>query len=177
MTDAQWSGSSTPYLGSGQGDAWGKEAADQGRIGSQRILKAGSVTASEGIAQRLGLTEGAAVTERQRLILLDDRPVELANSYWPANWAAGTALAQARRIRGGAVSLLADLGYTPGHVGEEIATRPPVEEEIQTLGLAPDEWVLTLTRTISTPGGHPYEVSVMVSPGRIGRLHYSMEVD
>ncbi|MFD4547242.1 UTRA domain-containing protein [Streptomyces sp. NPDC058466] len=177
MTEAQWSGSSTPYLGSGQGDAWGKEAADQGRTGSQRILKAGPVAAYEAIAQRLGLPEGSPVVERQRLILLDGQPVELAISYWPANWAAETALAQPGRIRGGAVSLLAELGYTPGRVDEDVSTRPPTREEIQTLGLAAEEWILSMTRTITAPDGRPYEVSVMVSPGRIGRLHYSMKVD
>jgi DNA-binding GntR family transcriptional regulator len=177
VTEAQWSGSSTPYLGSGQGDAWGKEAADQGRTGSQRILKAGPIAASEEVAQQLGLPEGEAVVERQRLILLDGQPVELAISYWPASWAAETALAQPGRIRGGAVSLLAELGYTPGRVDEDVSTRPPTREEVQTLELAVEEWILSMARTITTPDGRPYEVSVMVSPGRIGRLHYSMKVD
>lgn len=177
MTDAQWSGSSTPYLGSGQGDVWGEEAADQGRTGSQQILKAGPTTASREVAQRLGLPEGANVVERQRLILLDGQPVELAISYWPASWAAETALARPGKIRGGAVSLLAELGYTPGRVDEDVAARPPMGWESEALALTAGEWVLSMIRTIATPEGRPYEVSVMVSPGRIGRLHYSMKVD
>lgn len=177
MTDAQWSGSSTPYLGSGQGDAWGKEAAGQGRTGSQRILKAGPTTASREVTRRLGLPDGANVVERQRLILLDEKPVELAISYWPAAWAAETALARPGRIRGGAVSLLAELGYTPGRVDEDVAARPPAGRESEALALPAGEWVLCMIRTIAAPEGNPYEVSVMVSPGRIGRLHYSMKVD
>lgn len=177
MTDAQWSGSSTAYLGSGQGDAWGKEAADQGRTGSQRILKAGPTTSSREVAQRLGLPEGANVVERERLILLDGNPVELAISYWPAIWAEETALARPGKIRGGAVSLLADLGYTPGRVDEDVAARPPTGWESEALALTAGEWVLSMIRTIAAPEGRPYEVSVMVSPGRIGRLHYSMKVD
>ncbi|MGK3107954.1 UTRA domain-containing protein [Streptomyces sp. WAC05858] len=178
MTDDRWTGSSTPYIQSSQGDAWSKEAAGQGRSGAQRILKAEEAPAPRAIAEALGLSTGAGAVTRQRLILLDGQPIELANSYWPSEIATGTPLNETGKIRGGAVSLLAELGYQPGEITEEIHTRPPTKEEAEALQLADtSEWVLTLTRTISTPDGHPYEVSVMVSPGRIGRLHYSMKVD
>ncbi|PAZ15645.1 hypothetical protein CLM62_12680 [Streptomyces sp. SA15] len=175
MTETHWTGSSAPYLESGQGDVWGKEAAAQGRTGTQRILRAEQASAPQEVAAHLGLTPGTPVILRQRLISLDSRPIELANSYWPASFAAQTALAQKGRIRGGAVSLLASLGYKPESVQEYVTTRPPTREEAEALQLADNhEWILCLTRVISS-GGHPYEVSVMVSPGRIGRLHYSMK--
>lgn len=176
MAEGQWSGSSTPYLGTGQGDAWGKEAAAKGKLGTQRLLGAGRQIPDSDIAQRLQLQAGAEVIERQRLILLNEEPVEIAKSYWPVTLAGDTPLARPSKIRGGAVSLLASLGYTPGNVDEEIATRPPTDSEALALGLAAGEWVLTLTRIIRAATGEPYEVSVMVSPGRIGRLHYSMKV-
>lgn len=178
MAEARWTGSSAPYLESGQGDVWGKEAAAQGRSGTQQILSAGEVPAPQEVATRLHIELGVPVVARQRLIQLDGQPIELANSYWPTDIASGTALAETGKVRGGAVSLLASLGYEPGAVTEEVGTRPPTKEEAQTLRLTNNrEWVLTLTRAITTPDGLPYEVSVMVSPGRIGRLHYSMKVD
>lgn len=178
MTDNRWTGSSTPYIQSGQGDAWGKEAAERGRSGTQRILGAGSQPAPLAVAEAMGVALGEPVVARQRLILLDEKPIEYANSYWPTSVAAGTQLEATGKIRGGAVSLLAELGYRPGTVSEDVQTRPPTQEEADVLQLASNsEWVLTLTRTIATPDGQPYEVSVLVSPGRIGRLHYSMEVD
>ena len=178
MAGEYWTGSSTPYIESGQGDAWGNEAAAQGRSGTQRILKAEEIPAPQEIANRLNLPPGTPVIKRQRLILLDERPIELAHSYWPADIAAGTPLASTGKVRGGAVSLLADLGYEPGAVAEDVQTRPPTREEAEALQLTDNaDWALTLTRTITTPDGRPYEVSVMVSPGRIGRLHYSMKVD
>lgn len=178
MAEARWTGSSAPYLESGQGDVWGKEAAAQGRSGTQQILSAGEVPAPQEVATRLHIEPGAPVVARQRLIQMDGQPIELANSYWPPGIASGTALAETGKVRGGAVSLLASLGYEPGAVAEEVGTRPPTKEEAQVLQLADNrEWVLTLTRAITTPDGRPYEVSVMVSPGRIGRLHYSMKVD
>ncbi|MCX5158111.1 UTRA domain-containing protein [Streptomyces sp. NBC_00264] len=178
MTQDRWTGSSTPYIDSGQGDAWGKEAAQQGRSGTQRILSANEEPAPRAIAEALHLKPGALVVARQRVILLDDQPIEVARSYWPAEVAAGTPLASTGKIRGGAVTLLATLGYEPGTVTEDILTRPPAKEEAEALQLTDNsEWVLVLTRTITTPDGRPYEVSVMVSPGRIGRVHYSMKVD
>lgn len=178
MAEHRWAGSSTPYIESGQGDAWGKEAAQQGRSGTQRILSANEEPAPHAVAEALHLPPGASVVTRQRLILLDEHPIEVARSHWPATVAAGTPLARTGKIRGGAVTLLANLGYKPGTVTEDVQTRPPTREEAEALQLADNsEWVLTLTRTITTPDGRPYEVSVMVSPGRIGRLHYSMEVD
>jgi DNA-binding GntR family transcriptional regulator len=178
VTQERWIGSSAPYIESGRGDAWGTEAAKRGRKGSQRILGAGTTAAPHAVAAALDLAVDSPVVVRQRLILLDDQPIEYAQSYWPADVAAGTALAQNEKIRGGAVTLLSDLGYTPGAVDEDVQTRPPTKEEAEALNLASNgEWVLTLTRTITAPDGRPYEVSVMVSPGRIGRHHYSMKVD
>lgn len=178
MTEARWTGASTPYIESDQGDVWGKEAAEQGRTGTQRILNAGSRPAPRGVAEALDLAPGTPVVARARLILLDGKPVEVAHSYWPAFIADDTPLARTEKIRGGAVTLLAELGYQPGTVSEDVQTRPPTKEEAEALQLTDNsEWILALTRTIASPDGHPYEVSVMVSPGRIGRLHYSMKVD
>jgi DNA-binding GntR family transcriptional regulator len=177
VTDAQWTGSSAPYLQSGQGDVWGKEAAAQGRNGTQRILRAEEVPASREVADYLDLAAGTPIVTRHRLIELDGRPIELAISHWPASLAAGSPLAQTGRIRGGAVSLLASMGYEPESTQEYVTTRPPTRGEAEALQLADNcEWILCLTRIIAS-GGRPYEMSVMVSPGRIGRLHYSMKVD
>ncbi|MGW6016033.1 UTRA domain-containing protein [Streptomyces sp. NPDC055210] len=178
MTQGRWSGSSTSYIEGGRGDAWGKEAAQRGRSGTQRILSADQKPAPHKVSQALQLQAGAPVVIRQRLILLDEQPVEVASSYWPVDVAAGTDLASTGKIRGGAVTLLAELGYAPGTVTEDVQTRPPTRDEAEVLQLTDNsEWVLALTRTIAAEDGRPYEVSVMVSPGRIGRLHYSMKVD
>lgn len=172
MDGSQWVGS-TAYLRPGQGDTWAAEAATRNAKGSQRILFAGPTDPPSGIAETLG----QQVVMRRRMMLLDDQPVEITDSYWPADIASGTALAERGRIRGGAVTLLAELGYTPTAVDEHVTTRPPSDIEVEHLGLAPGEWILQMQRVITDAHGRPYEVSVMVSPGRIGRLHYSMKVD
>lgn len=177
MSDAQWTGASAPYISPNQGDAWGKEAAAQGRTGTQRILFAGEVKAPAEVADALGVQQGQSVILRRRLILLDDIPVELADSYWPLAVASGTALASPGKVKGGAPTLLASLGYDPTSVTENVRVRPATPEELKTLKMADsDEWVLTLRRTITDGSNRPYEVFVSVAPGRIGQLNYSMKV-
>ena len=176
MPDAQWTGASAPYIRPNQGDAWGKEAASQGRTGTQRILFAGEAPAPAEVAASLNLPDGQAVVLRKRLILLDGVPVEIASSYWPLSIAAGTPLAGPDKVPGGAPTALAELGYTPHHVTETVQARPAAPEELATLAM-PDanEWVLTLHRTITDDSDRPYEVFVSVAPGRIGQLNYLMK--
>ncbi|MCX5528966.1 UTRA domain-containing protein [Streptomyces sp. NBC_00006] len=177
MTDPQWTGASAPYIRPKQGDAWGKEAAAQGRSGTQRILFAGEVAAPDEVAAAMDTEPGATVILRRRLVLLDDTPVELADSYWPLTVAAGTALASPGKVKGGAPTLLAELGYEPADVAESIRTRPATPEERKALAMEdPGEWVLTLRRTVKDASTRPYEVFVSVAPGRVGQLNYSMKV-
>lgn len=177
MTDAQWTGASAPYIHPNQGDAWAAEAATQGRTGTQQILFAGQTDSPTEVATALGVQSGEAVILRRRIILLDGIPVELADSYWPLAVAGGTALAAPGKVKGGAPTLLAQLGYEPAEVAEVVRTRPATPDELKLLALTdPGEWVLTLRRTIKDRGGRPYEVFVSAAPGRVGQLNYSMKV-
>lgn len=176
MTDAQWTGASAPYLRPNQGDAWGKEAATQGRTGTQRILFAGETSAPAEVASVLDIEEGQPVILRQRLVLLDEVPVEIANSYWPLSVAADTALALPGKVKGGAPTLLAALGHEPERVSENVRARPATPEELETLAMRDaSEWVLTLRRVILDASDQPYEMFVSVAPGHVGQLNYSMK--
>jgi DNA-binding GntR family transcriptional regulator len=177
VTDAQWTGASAPYIHPNQGDAWGKEGAAQGRTGTQRILFAGEAPAPDEVASALGVQLGQTVILRRRLILLDDIPVELADSYWPLAVAAGTALASPGKVKGGAPTLLAELGCKPAAVMENVRTRPATPEEREALAMEDSgEWVLTLRRTVTNASNRPYEVFISVAPGHVGQLNYSMKV-
>ncbi|MFF9476311.1 UTRA domain-containing protein [Streptomyces roseolus] len=97
MTGDAWIGETAPYLAPrepGQSDAWTDEAARRGRRGGQRLLRAGEVDAPDIVRTALGLSLGERVVVRRRLILLDDVPVELADSSYPLSIAGGTALAE-----------------------------------------------------------------------------------
>ncbi|MFF0645424.1 GntR family transcriptional regulator [Streptomyces tendae] len=179
MGASSWVSTSLPYLTpqeKGDGDAWAAEAEAQGRRGTQRILHAGEVPAPAEVARLLGVDEGEPVVVRRRLILLDEMPNELTDTYYPLAIAQGTALARTAKIRGGAVTLLAELGHIGVLVREDVMATMPDEEERRALETAPDEPVLRLTRVTLDREDHPIQVDRMVMPALRQRLRYEIEI-
>ncbi|MER5209269.1 UTRA domain-containing protein [Streptomyces sp. NPDC002838] len=174
-----WVSTSLPYLtprAKEQGDAWGAEAAAQGGRGTQRIVHAGEVPAPGDVAALFGISEGEAVVVRRRLILLDDQPNELTDTYYPTSVGRGTALARSAKIPGGAVTLLAELGYVGALVREDVTAGMPDEEERQALKTDPGEPVLRLTRLTLDRDDRPIQVDRMVMPALRQRLRYEIRI-
>jgi DNA-binding GntR family transcriptional regulator len=169
-----WTSVSMPYVSGLPGDTWGAEAAAHGGTGGQRLLGVDEVDAPEAVADALGQDPGQPMIVRRRLILFDEQPVELVDSYYPASIARGTRLADSRKIPGGAVALLATLGHPPRHVREDVSARFATLHETRTLQLSDPSCVLVLVRVITTDDALPVEVSVMtmVADGR--RLRYEL---
>jgi GntR family transcriptional regulator len=175
MTNAgPWTSVSMPYVSGPRGDAWGAEAAEHGGTGTQKLLSVDEMTASAAVADMLGLAPDEPVVVRRRLMLFNDHPVELVDSYYPATIARGTRLAESRKIRGGAVALLVDLGHPPRHVREDVSARLATPEERTALQLDDPSCVLLLSRTLIAENDLPVEASVMtmVADGR--RLRYEL---
>lgn len=176
MADMQRTPDSLAYVkprGAGETDAWSEET---GQRGGQRLAEVAEVVPPREVASTLRLSPGEKAVVRRRIILLDGDVIELADSYYPLSVARGTALTEKRKIKGGAPTLLAELGYRPRHVTEDLEFRPANEFECTTLALPDGASVLTLLRTTSTEDGSPYEVQLMVMKAP-RRLHYEIEVD
>ncbi|GCD37987.1 GntR family transcriptional regulator [Streptomyces chrestomyceticus JCM 4735] len=175
---SKWSsGESLPYVtprGVGEPDAWTAESACSG--GTQRLIGAGEASPPSEVRRALSLSDGEAAIVRRRVMYINDTPIELTDSWYPRRVAAGTALAEPRKIRGGAPTLLAELGYTTRFVTEEVGVRPVTSSESDRLGLTDGEGVLTLLRTTRTADREPIEVSLMVMKGP-RRIRYEIEVD
>lgn len=172
-----WIATSLPYLSprrEGEVDPWSQEAAQEGRTGTQKIREVVTETPPAEVARALELPEGALAVVRRRTMLLDDRPVELTDSWYPTDIAAGTALAEAGKIKGGAVTLLADLGYDVHESREEIEVRGATPQEAAELGLSAGAPVIVLRRTCLTADGKPFEASVMVMAPEGRRLRYRL---
>lgn len=179
MGGSGWVSTSLPYLTprlAGQGDAWAAEAAARGRRGAQRILHAGEVPAPAEVAQLLALAPGDPVVVRRRLILLDDEPSELTDTYYPAAIAGGTRLAGTAKIPGGALSLLAELGHVGVLVREDVTAGMPDEEERRVLRTAPEEPVLRLVRLTLDRDDRPIQADRMVMPALRQRLRYQIRI-
>ncbi|MFF0226078.1 GntR family transcriptional regulator [Streptomyces sp. NPDC004629] len=178
MSSSDWVSSSVPYVvprAKGEGDAWQDEAAAKGGVGSQRIVWAGEVPAPAEVAALLAIEGGTDVVVRQRVIYLDDQPTELTDTYYPVDVARGTRLEGTAKIRGGAVTLLAELGYTAHRVREEVSARMPTEAERRVLVLADTVPVLCMTRVTLDVAGRPFQVDVSVFPASGQRLCYELE--
>ncbi|MEV6409617.1 UTRA domain-containing protein [Streptomyces bobili] len=164
-SDDAWIGDAHPYLApraEGQKDAWSAEAATRGRKGSQRLLAVEEVSPPGPVQVFFGVGAGESVVVRRRVILLDDHPVELADSYYPAHIARGTLLAERGKIPGGAITLLATLGFLPEDEPlEDVAAAVATVSQCEGLNLPAGTPVLILTRFTRSSAGEPMEVSVM----------------
>jgi DNA-binding GntR family transcriptional regulator len=179
VTSGEWASTSAPYVvprESGQGDAWSEEAAARGGKGTQRITQAGEVAAPSEVAQRLGGAAGERVVVRRRVMYLDGAPTELTDTYYPLAVARGTPLAGTRKIPGGAVTLLAGMGFRAARVHEEVYARMPDAAERDELALGEGEPVLCMTRVSEDGDGTPFQVDVSVFPAAGQRLRYDMKV-
>ncbi|MGW2613887.1 GntR family transcriptional regulator [Streptomyces sp. NPDC001500] len=179
MGGSGWVSTSLPYLTprlAGQGDAWAAEAAARGRRGAQRILHAGEAPAPAEVAELFGVPAGEPVVVRRRLILLDDEPSELTDTYYPLAIAGGTRLAGSAKIPGGALTLLAELGHVGALVREDVTAGMPDEEEREALGAAPGEPVLRLVRLTLDRDDRPIQVDRMVMPALRQRLRYQIRI-
>jgi GntR family transcriptional regulator len=176
MDGQSWHSSSGDYVrprDPGQRDAWTEEAAQQGKMGSQQLLQVAEVSPQDHVRDALGLAHDEQVVLRRRLVLLDDAPVELTDSYYPASLARGTALAEFRKIRGGAVTALAEIGHVPRFVSESVHARKATAEERELLGSTDELAVLVLFRVTMDEEGRPIEAAVMViADGR--HVHYEL---
>ncbi|MFC7306336.1 GntR family transcriptional regulator [Streptomyces monticola] len=178
MSTGRWVSTSMPYLTphQGQGDVWQAEAASKGRKGSQRIVHAGEVPAPTEVAGLFGLAEGEPVVVRRRLILLDEEPVELTDTYYPLSIAGGTRLSGTAKIPGGAITYLAQLGHTGTLVQEDVRAAMPTLEERETLRIAPDEPVLYLTRLTLDKDARPIQADRMTMPAGRQQLRYEIRI-
>ena len=157
----------------GSADAWTQKT---GNRGSQVLRDVSEEAASGDVAEALGLPEGASVVVRRRTMLLDGDPVELTDSFYPASWANGTPLADKGKVRGGAPTVLAELGFSPAEALEDVTVTPATEGEAELLALPVGAPVLRVFRVVFTVAGSPFEVSkmAMVPEGR--HLRYKVRV-
>lgn len=172
----KWTGASMPYIdpqAPGAADAWTQESRGKG---GQRLAEVGEVQPPAWARKALRLDLGESAIVRRREIRLNGEIIELADSYYPTGIAAGTALAERAKIRGGAPTLLASLGYQAARVIEEVEARGATTDEAGGFNLPPGTPVLVMMRTNVTASGEPYEAMIMVMKApRV--LRYEMEVD
>jgi GntR family transcriptional regulator len=153
---------------------WRDELARQGFTGRQELLGVGTEQPTSSVAGHLHLNTENLVVARHRLMLLDDEPNQLADSYYPASLAAGTELALPSPLRGGTVAALERLGHTLHRFEERIRARMPTAPETHQLRIPPGTPVLEQTRVTITTTDERVEVTTAIMRGDVNELAYTL---
>lgn len=111
--------------------------AEHGLIGRQEVLEVQNpAPAPPYVADALGLVDGAPMVMRSGRMYADDVPVRLARTWFPAEWAAGTALADKRKVRGGVAKLVEELRGRLAASDVDLEGRNATDEERDLLNLS-----------------------------------------
>ena len=149
------------------------EAADQGYVATQLIRALEETPAPDSVAERLGIEPGRPVWVRRRTTLINDRPNQLADSYFTlAVVEKVPQLKEEETGPGGGFARLEEAGYTLTRIREEIAVRMPTGPESVALRLPEGTPVAELIRTTQDSAGHPVEVMIAVIAGDMVTFDY-----
>lgn len=121
------------------------------------------------------LDEERAVV-RHRLVTHADGPLELDWSYYPASIAAGTVLADERKIVGGGRRVLAGLGWPERRFTDVVMPRAATQYEARGLLLPPGVPVLRVLRVIYSTDDRVTNVAVLVKAGHRVAQRYVQDV-
>lgn len=146
-----------------EADPWAEQVLKQGHTPDETV----AVTieaAPRDIADRLGLDVGAGVVVRRRERFVDGRLVQIADSYFPEEVAAGTLLMRPHpvHVRGG---ILAASGIHQVRRRDEIIPILPTDEQRERLRLTGQVAVNEVTRTGYDADGRAVRLMVTLAPG------------
>lgn len=153
----------------------GAEAGAQGLTVRREIRALATVPAPAVVAERLAICEGEPVWTRQRLVWVEERPSQTADSYYPLDVGTGTRL---RETEGGGSDFaqLENAGHTPSRIQEEWAARMPTPAETQQLRMLPGTPVLDFVRTIFDQNDRPVEVMLSLIAADTAIMSYDFPV-
>jgi GntR family transcriptional regulator len=153
------------------------EAARQGLAAQQDVRVIEDTPAPEAVAERMGVPPGTVVLARRRTTLIDGRPNQLADSYYPLEVAAAVPmLRQENTGPGGGYARLEEAGYRLATIEEDISVRMPSSPESVTLNLPEGTPVVDLIRTVWDTTGRVVEVMAAVIAGDMVSFSYRFPV-
>lgn len=144
---------------------WRQIAADFGQVGTQRVLGAGTVSAPPDVADALDYDDGVTVTWRERLMLADGKPVQIATSYYPEVVAevVPELVDPARLLPKNAMELIARAGYAITNGDDLVFARLATADEAAKLEIKLNAPVSEVFRTARSAHGAVVTVERMVS--------------
>lgn len=159
---------SLPEDGGGPGaaepqDAWSRSVIAHGRVPTHRIWVE-RVPADERLADELHLAAGDLLVVRRRLRLVDGRPFQIADSYYPARLVAGSAVESPGDVKPGIYREFRRLGHPWLYTHDRITGRGPTDDEAHALRVPRGGHVLEVARRSFTHDDRPVRLSLFVLP-------------
>ncbi|WP_018351637.1 GntR family transcriptional regulator [Longispora albida] len=152
------------------------EAEAQGRSAGQQLRELAEVPAPESVAEKFGVPAGTPVWVRRRTTLIDNRPNQLADSYYPLDIVTGTPIMEEDTGPGGGFARLEDAGHTLDRIREEWAVRMPTGPESVALRLQTGTPVVDLLRTTYDAEGRAVEVMLATLAGDMVTFAYEFPI-
>jgi GntR family transcriptional regulator len=156
------------------------QVVEQGQVPEQQLVEVATIEASSEVAMRLDLDDSADVVVRRRRFLVDGQPIALCDSYYPAEFVAGTAIADHRRVRGGVHALIEDpegpIKRRVARSVDDLKARMPRQHEADSLELPPGVPVVEIIRTVYDTDDRPLEVQVSVAAADRHEFRYEVSM-
>lgn len=152
------------------------EAEAQGHTAGQLLRELAEVPAPEPVATRFDIKAGTPVWVRRRTTLIDDRPNQLADSYYELDVVKGTPIRKEDTGPGGGFARLEDAGYTLDRIREEWTVRMPTSPESVALRLPPGTPVVEVIRTTYDTTGRALEVMLATLAGDMVAFDYEFPI-
>jgi GntR family transcriptional regulator len=154
------------------------EIARQGRIGRQDIREVGPVSANAETAKWLGVPEGTELLVRRRVMLVDEEPYQLGDSYYLYETVRDTPIAEAAPVEEGVLTVLERAHGKPvDYYVDELNFRMPTPEEAATLALDSGVCVVRAVRIAYDPNGVPMEAFDQLLAGDKHVLVYQVSTE
>jgi GntR family transcriptional regulator len=152
------------------------EAEAQGHTSTQLVRELAEVSAPAVVAERLGIATGTPVWVRRRTTFINNRPNQLADSYYPLDVVRGTAILEEDTGPGGGFARLEDAGYRLDRIREEWSVRMPAGPESVALQLPAGTPVVDLIRTTFDTAGRAVEVMLATIAGDMVTFSYEFPI-
>ena len=152
------------------------DAGSQGLSVKQVYREIDEVPAPAVVAVAFDVPKGEKVWVRRRTTIIDGRPHQLADSYYPLDLALGTRLTEEDSGPGGGFARLDEAGDPLAEISEEWTTRMPAISEAVALQLPAGTPVMDLTRIVYDAKGRAVEVMLAVIAGDTVTMSYRFPI-
>ncbi|RRR96549.1 GntR family transcriptional regulator [Glycomyces terrestris] len=148
------------------------QGADSGKQTRLIDLTVGETPAGRAVADAFRIEPGSPMIRRARRFSMEDRPVQLADSYYLPEMVRATAIVYTDTGPGGVYARLAEIGHAPARFTERLRARMPLPAETEALELPGGTPVIAITRVAYDGEDRCVEVTEMVLDASAYELEY-----